>query len=251
MPHQTLADHAEAFAKELTSTFRGVLGNSAPEFVAEASPRRDGATTRVLIRPKDSVDIRLDIDDAHALTLICQYQGVWDHQATYLKINKAEIHVRPAEVTTPLFRYEYVDGMTPAFPCAHLQVHAHRDEFLFALLRSHRGKPSSRAKAAIGESKSAAPHLSNVHFPLGGPRMRPCVEDILHMLISEFGIRTEPDAQQVIEEGRARWRRRQIAASVRDAPLEAIRVLRDELGYAIEAPKGGPPVERTDRLTRF
>jgi hypothetical protein len=248
---KTLADHAEAFATELTDTFRGVFGSAAPEFVAEASPRRDGSTQRLLVHPKDSVDICLDIDGSHALTLICDYHCVWDHQATYLKVTKANIHVRPATDSTPLFRYEFEDGMQAAFPSAHLQVHAHRDEFLFAMLRAQKGKPATRAKAAVGDTKGAAPRLSNLHFPLGGPRMRPCVEDVLHMLVSEFGIRTEPGALTVIDEGRARWRRRQIAACVRDAPAEVVRVLRDEMGYTVEEPAGGVPVERLDRLVRF
>lgn len=251
MPRRTLAEHAEAFATELTGTFRGVLGPSAPEFVAETSPKRDGATTRLLVHPKDSVDICLEIDGSHALTLVCDYHCVWDHQATYLKVTKANIHVRPAADSTPLFRYEFEDGMRAAFPCAHLQVHAHRDEFLYAMLRARRGKPAARAKAAVGDSKASAPRLSNLHFPLGGPRMRPCVEDVLHMLMSEFGIRTEPGAQDVIDEGRARWRRRQIAASVRDAPAEVVRVLREEMGYTVEEPAGGTPGERLDRLIRF
>lgn len=247
---KTLADHAEAFATELTSTFRGVFGSTMPEFVAEASPRRDGTTQRLLVHPKESVDLCLEIDGAHALTLICDYHCVWDHKLTYLKVTKANIHVRPANDTTPLFRYEFEDGMQAAFPCAHLQVHAHRDEFLFAMLRAGKGKPATRAKAATGESKSASPRLSNLHFPLGGPRMRPCVEDVLQMLSSEFGVTTEPGAQAVIDQGRARWRRHQIGASVRDAPAEAVRVL-ESMGYTVRDPSAGPGSERIDRLTRF
>lgn len=247
---KTLAEHAQAFATELTSTFCGVFGESMPEFVAEASPRRDGTTRRVLVHPKDSVDLPLEIDGAPALTLICDYHCVWDHQATYLKVTKANIHVLPATDTTPLFRYEFEDGMQAAFPCAHLQVHAHRDEFLFAMLRAGRGKPASRVKAATGESKAAPPSLSKLHFPLGGARMRPCVEDVLQMLVSEFAVTTVPGAQAVLDAGRARWRRHQIGAAVRDAPAEAVRVL-ETMGYAVAEPAEGPAGERLDRLTRF
>ncbi|GAA3620336.1 hypothetical protein GCM10022199_26010 [Marihabitans asiaticum] len=247
---KTLADHAEAFATELTSTFRGVFGESMPEFVAEASPRRDGTTQRLLVHPKDSVDICLEIGGAHALTLICDYHCIWDHQATYLKVTKANVHVRPATDATPLFRYEFEDSMQAALPCAHLQIHAHRDEFLFAMLRAGRGKPAIRVKAATGESKAAVPRLSNLHFPLGGARMRPCVEDVLQMLVSEFAVTTVPGAQAVLDAGRARWRRHQIGASVRDAPAEAVRVL-EGMGYTVVEPAEGPRFERLDRLTRF
>ncbi|MEP9381119.1 hypothetical protein [Nocardioides sp. KR10-350] len=77
------------------------------------------------------------------------------------------------------------------------------------------------------------------------------MEDVLQMLITEFGVDTQPDAQQVIEEGRARWRRRQTAAIVRDAPAEAVRVLREELGYQVIEPTTGPADERLGNLTRF
>lgn len=70
------------------------------------------------------------------------------------------------------------------------------------------------------------------------------------MLISEFAVTTAPKAQTVIDEGRARWRRHQIGASVRDAPAEAVRVL-ESMGYAVGQPTGGPKSERLDRLTRF
>lgn len=246
---RTLEDYAHRFAEELTATFAGVFGPLMPSFVAEASPRRDGRTVRLLVHPKDSVDIRLNIDGEHALTLICDYHCVWDHKATFLKVTKANVHVRPVTETTPLFRYEYEDGMSPRFPSAHMQVHAHRDEFMFTMLRASSGKPASRAKAAV-EVASSPPRLANVHFPVGGPRMRPCVEDVLQMLISEFRVDTEPAAQAVLDGGRARWRRHQIGASVRDAPEEAARVLR-ALGYHVTEPDSGPPPERLDRLTRF
>jgi hypothetical protein len=50
-----------------------------------------------------------------------------------------------------------------------------------------------------------------------------------------------------IREGRERWRRRQIATLVRDAPDEAVRVLTD-LGYAITAPADGPKLPNAEKL---
>lgn len=246
----TLAARAEEFAQELTDTFVGVFGSEVPRFVAEASPKSSGPSTRVIVRTEDGAGICLSIDDSHALNLLIDYQCVWDSQSRYLKVRRANIHVRPVSEATPLFRYEFVEDMAPAYPSAHLQIHAHRDEFLFTMMRAQRGKPASRADAATGVSKSAMPRLANVHFPLGGPRMRPCVEDIIQMLVSEFGVRTETHAQRALDEGRARWRRRQIGTSVRDAPEEAARVLR-ELGYDVVMPEDGPAVERTANLVRF
>ncbi len=86
--------------------------------------------------------------------------------------------------------------------------------------------------------------FSDVHFPLGGPRMRPSLEHVLQMLKNEFEVDVQPGFQTVLDTSRARWRRRQIAASVRDAPQEAARVLR-AMGYKVVNPDDGEPPERT------
>lgn len=168
----------------------------------------------------------------------------------YLAVKKASFRVDPADKGAPLFRYEFVDGMQPTIPSAHLHVHAHRDEFLFALFRAGHGKPATRAKAVDGSAKRAQPQFSDVHFPVGGARMRPCIEDVLQMLHTEFAIDVAAGFQAVLDEGRAQWRRRQLGAAVRDAPEEAVRVL-NEMGYEISPPHEGHPPERTDRLVRM
>lgn len=202
---------------------------------------------RVSVHPEGSQDIPLTIGERHSLSLITAFTCTWDHAQAFLAVRDAKIHVTPADSGTPLFRYEFVHGMNPTSPAAHLHVHAHRDEFLFRLFMGQRGKAAARAKAVMGEVDKANPQLSDVHFPLGGPRMRPSLEDVLQMLKNEFEVDVQPGFQAVLDDSRARWRRRQIAASVRDAPQEAVRVLR-AMGYTIASPTDGEPPERTDRL---
>jgi hypothetical protein len=219
-----------------------------PAFVAEASPHRSGPVVRLSVHPEDTAEIPVRINGRHTLSLIVDFTCTWDHRKTFLKVLVAKIHVTPTETGTPLFRYEFVHDSQPTVPGAHLHIHAHRDEFLFRLFMGEKGKAAARAKTITGESTRATPQLSDVHFPVGGPRMRPAIEDILQMLKKEFEIDTEPGYRRVLDEGRARWRRRQIGAAVRDAPEEAVGVLR-ELGYWIVEPNDGAPAERTDRLT--
>src|SRR5262249_4739271 len=111
--------------------------------------------------------------------------------------------------------------------------HAHRDEFLYMLMASNEGRPKVRQK------QEKVPRLSVFHFPLGGHRFRPCLEDVLHALILEFGVDRQPGWKAAIEEGREQWRRMQLKAAVRDAPEEAAEVLAD-LGWVLR-----PPVEPT------
>lgn len=246
-----LQKKADEFASELTDTFAGVLGPSTPCFLAMISPKRRGVV-RFTIDTEDSVEIPLMINGVHTLSMVVYYQGTWDTREKYIKILRADVDVLPARKTAPLWRYEFEADKGERFPCAHLQVHAHRDEFIHAMVQADKGKAGQRRQAALGNAKAGAPpQFSDVHFPLGGPRMRPCVEDVLNMLISEFEIDHEPDAQNVIDEGRARWRRLQAATIVRDSPAEAVRVLKEELGYKITPPDTGHASERTDRLKRF
>lgn len=79
--------------------------------------------------------------------------------------------------------------------------------------------------------------MSALHIPVGGARFRPCVEDVIQFLIEECRLDAVPDYGQVLAAGRARWRRTQTKAVVRDFPDEAAGTLRD-LGYRVEAQPG-------------
>jgi hypothetical protein len=109
------------------------------------------------------------------------------------------------------------------------------------------GKPRTRLRQATRESKGAVPRLSDLHLPLGGPRMRPCLEDLCTFLIAEFSVDAKRDHLAHLERKRAEWRRLQTGVCVRDAPDVAARVLQD-LVYSVSSPphSGG----RADRQAR-
>jgi hypothetical protein len=245
----TLEERAREFAHSLTSTVAAVLGSGAPTFVAEAAPRRgDSELTRLIVHTGDDEEVALHVDGHHAFNLVIAFTCEWDNLRAYLAVRRAHFHVFSVESFDPLFRYEYVDNMQSRLPSAHLHVHAHRDEIVFQLFRSEKKKGKSQAKKVLSP-KLASPRLSSIHFPLGGARMRPALEDVLELLITEFCIDTDGDPWPAIEAGRADWRRSQVGTLVRDSPQEAIRVLRS-LGYAIVwAGEGNEPGERTERLT--
>lgn len=249
MVHDLRAE-AEAFAAELTrllhDVFAGVLDDP-PSFVAVAAPERSNSEQRVSVSLRDSVEVPLMIDGEHWLNLVAEYQCHWDHVKSFLAVRSASISVAPARKGAPLFRYEFIADMNDGdIPCAHLHVHAHRDEFLIALLRGEKGRPKARTKQALNPA-ATNPQLSDVHFPLGGPRMRPSLEDVIQMLMAEFAIQVSAGAKEALDESRAEWRRKQIGSAVRDAPAEAGRVL-TSLGYSVTPPPDGEPAERVDKL---
>ena len=67
------------------------------------------------------------------------------------------------------------------------------------------------------------------------------------MLAEEFGVDRMESWRVSLREGRATWRRRQLAASVRDAPETAATALVG-LGYQVFPPEAGHPADDVARL---
>lgn len=236
---------AETFANDLTHTVRCVLGTDVPAFEAVYERGKRGAR-RLLIRSRTpegepSPPIPVKIDGKLRLELIVQLRCTWDGHRSFLAIEDSKTHVRMARKPQPLFRWEYLRRPESNVPCAHFHIHAHRDEGVYLLLT---GKGNNarikRRTAQLDADTPVVPQLSDLHFPLGGPRFRPCLEDILQFLVEEFGIDCEAGWKDAIHEGRRSWRRVQAGVVVRDCPNEAVRVLED-LGYKIEPPPDPPP----------
>jgi hypothetical protein len=90
--------------------------------------------------------------------------------------------------------------------------------------------------------------MSDLHFPVGGSRFRPSLEDVLDMLVRELGVDHQPEWRDALAAGRERWRRVQTAAVVRDAPREAIAALA-ALGYDVQLRPGyEAPQDNLSRL---
>lgn len=241
-----LSRRAEEFANALSGTVRGVLGTEVPDFEAVYEKGRRG-DQRLVIRTKTpagspSPAIPIKIDDKLRLEVTVTLLCAWDSDQHFLAIEKSSIHVRMAgNHPEPLFRWEYVRNPTSSVPSAHFHLHAHRDEIVYLLLTGGEGNRRVKKRAQqVGETSPTIPRLSALHLPLGGPRFRPCLEDVLQFLILEFGIDRADDWENAIHEGRRNWRRVQTGVVVRDSPDEAVRVLK-ELGYTIEAPQNPPP----------
>lgn len=166
--------------------------------------------------------IALMKDGARIGYLRVTFQCTSDTAQTYLAVHKSTFELLGFVDRLPIARLDFVrDAHT--VPAAHWNIHGERGTLSRLLGRTNPDHPGV---------------LSALHFPVGGARMRPCLEDFLHFLIHEFRIDVLPGTPAFLCEGRERWRRRQIAALVRDAPNEAVRVL-SELGYDISPPATG------------
>jgi hypothetical protein len=189
--------------------------------------------------------IPLTIGGDSKLRLLIKFNCGWDSSADFLAVDASWFHVRlgDREKDEPLFRYEYLRHPGNDVPCAHLQVHGHRDEFLFMLVAGDRARPAQRQRSG------SVPRLCEFHFPLGGHRFRPCIEDVLQALVLEFGVDTVDGWRTAVLEGRESWRRTQLKSAVRDAPADAAEVL-GALGWDVTPPVS-PPKANAERLRAF
>lgn len=221
-----LDELAAAFADDLTSLTRGVLGEDTPRFAAL------NMGTRVRVSPiaADERELRIpvSINDEPVLSLRARYFCCWDGSSTFLATDQADIHLHYVGIPDPLIRFEYVRNSKEP-PGAHIQVHAHRDEMAYLLRLADAGRPKQ------GFKRRKLPRLSEMHLPVGGHRMRPALEDVLLFMKREFAIETAPGWRKVIDDRLRNWREIQLMSAVRDAPEAAAEVLRT-LGYTVQPP---------------
>lgn len=112
---------------------------------------------------------------------------------------------RDAEATELLLHYDYEREKGDSYPEAHIHVNA-----------------SSGPWSGISERA-----LGKLHLPVGGRRFRPSLEDIIEFLITEGLAKGHPGWQSLVEQGRTRYRRIQLAALTRSDPSAVIDVLED------------------------
>ena len=121
----------------------------------------------------------------------------------------------------PLIRLEY-DRDTRSFdrPAAHVHLHANSPEMAWV----------------YGSSGRSAPDLHALHFPVGGQRFRPTLEDFLLFLnrediYKEFRSGWERSVKESLQD----WERAQVNKTAQKYPGDTADALR-ELGYEVSLP---------------
>jgi hypothetical protein len=105
-----------------------------------------------------------------------------------------------------LCHYDY-ERNKPDYPAAHLQIHG----------------DSPALGALPGPRKSI--DLAKLHFPVGGRRYRPCLEDIIEFLIVEGFAQGREGWEAILEAERERFLQIQLKAAIRHKPELARSVL--------------------------
>ena len=162
-----------------------------------------------------------------------------DWTGTFLKNVRTDCAAYSTLERQPLFRMDYRADMQSA-PIAHWQFHAERGALTHLLSTAQAYRPRS----------VESPHLlSRLHFPVGGERFRPCIEDVIQFVIEECGVDSISGWEKVVEAGRERWRRIQLRTVVRDLQQEAAAILARE-GWTV-VPPVRPLEESASTLRRW
>lgn len=208
-----------------------------------------GGNSPVVVKQSEPEGLVLCVEGRELLRLIVSYKCSWNSAAEYLGIMASTFELRFRGETEPLYRFDYVRDSGANIPAAHINVHAHRDEIVMAMVATgKKGRGRSRIKQ-LDQPEGRVPRLSQIHFPVGGHRFRPCLEDVLEMVILEFGIDVKEGYRSAIAKGREQFRRIQLRAAVGDDPELAAEKLR-ELGFIVSDPSPRPTV-RTDRVRAY
>ncbi|MDO4900693.1 hypothetical protein [Actinomyces sp.] len=234
------------FAAQTTATVRTVCPD-APDFVADAATHKN-VWKATVATPGDKA-VALTVGGRRLLKLKVHYECTASARHSFMLVEKSAFILLPAKGSEPLVRLEYLRHPHSDVPCCHLQVHAHRDDWTFAMTRN--GVGSARREVARRASAERAPQLSDIHFPAGGPRLRPTLEDFLEMLIHDLGVDHSDDALEVLTKQRVAWRADQVRAMAASLPDVAAEVLRDA-GYTVTAPDDSSVhPDRQAWLTRY
>lgn len=220
----------------------GTLGKFDPAQDLEILP----VGRKVSVGPKESA-IRLYISGKHRLNLVVRYSLSLSTNKRYLAVENSEFKVFPVDDDAnarfgPVIAFDYRrDPTSKEVPSAHLNIDSNNESVLFMLAeagnsRRIRNRREKARKKLVKDPTATSEHGSerDIHIPVGGARFRPCLEDVLEMLIIEFGVDHSGDNwRETLARGRRKWREHQLAAAVNDNPEGAAHYLR-ELGFTVE-----------------
>lgn len=233
----------------LASTVQTKEENYAFTGTPQGSYRRGGHRAYVIAQ-RDPAGIPLLSGGEEILRLQYNFQCSCKGTGSWLQVDKSIIMLTYAPGATPLVHYDYIRADTHNTPSAHINIHGSNDSVSQLMLSCGSGKRGKSRRSQFVKN-GTFPTFSTLHFPVGGERLRPGIEDVLQMAVYEFDIDVKDEWQAVIDKSRAEYRTRQIAALVREFPDIAYQTLLDS-GHDLQSMPNRP--KRSDgknSLTRY
>lgn len=165
------------------------------------------------------VPLRLRSSTASGFLRLAYTLGM-DDEKQFLTVHKSCVGVgADPDGERTLVHYDYDRAPGNGYSNPHVQVEGE----------------SLALRSMCERSPHATRRLGGLHFPVGGRRFRPTLEDVIEFLITERLAAAHPGWEAAIEEHRTRWWETQVKACVRRHPEWAAHALRTQ-GWAIKPP---------------
>lgn len=133
-----------------------------------------------------------------------------DPEGQHLAVTKSNYGVYLDEALEQVvLHYDYEREPANEYPSAHIQIHG-----------------ESTTLQELCRRAGVSRDLGRFHFPVGGRRFRPTLEDLIEFLVIEGLAEPREGWQEVVGQHRSVWETRQLCAAVRRNPGAAANQLR-------------------------
>jgi hypothetical protein len=235
---------AGEFAARVNHTLKAFLGRD------DDVVHVDAKGTRIVVKTIASEGLVLTVSGRAVFRLTVRFHCELNQTNTYLAVESSAFAIHHHATTEPILRYDFLRKPNKDIPSAHINVHTVSEALTRAMEDAGKNRRADRRRA--NSSNGAKMRPSQLHLPLGGPRFRPALEDVLEMLVVEFAIDCSPEWRVSLREGRSLWRDTQLRTAVTDNPEAAVESL-EQLGYTVNwpgSPEDKPPL-REQKLEQF
>lgn len=249
MPDTDPRERLFAARTALAGDLRGLLSEVFP---VDVSPFQvtvtDDRSASVYVAQTPSGTV-LTAGGAPLLRLVVQIGCTWNAARQRMAVRESSLVVGAVWSRHPLFHCDFEIRPSGTIPSAHINVHGHRDEMVLALTHAGRRFRGMHREAAMQSGR--VPALATFHFPVGGPRFRPSLADLVDVLVVEFGLDVRDGWRHVLRAARARQRSSHLHEAVQDDPrtaAEALAALGYQVGWSHPVPEPGRRDERVAAL---
>lgn len=241
---RSIEQKAGEFAARVNHTLKAFLGWD--DDVMHVDARRN----RVVVKTIASEGLVLKVEGKPVFRLTVRYYCELNQANTYLAVESSAFAIHHHSTTEPIVRYDYIRAPKGDVPSAHINMHTESAALTKAMEDAGKNKRAARRRTDAADGSSMRP--ADLHLPLGGPRFRPALEDVLEMLVVEFAVDCAQGWRTSLREGRSLWRDTQLRAAVADNPEAAVEAL-IERGFKVEwvGPPEDRPGLRTQKLEQF
>lgn len=234
---EDLVAKAQIFASQANYILQQVFDDDRPLIHSVAQGKR------LMVSTIDQEGLALRVDGSDVLRLKVHYYCELSESKDFLAVEASSFRLFHKDVTEPLLHFDYNRKPSSSIPAAHINIHTDSEGFRRALADSGDGRRAKRRRRRRGDSKA-----SELHLPVGGHRFRPCLEDVLEMVIEEFDVDAGKEWRTYIRDGRVMWREYQLKAAVTDHPQAAIESL---VGMGFEVRWTGESEQPSWRIPRL